>query len=712
MAVHFTFEIDKVSQALDVVQLVGTEALSELFQFEIHLISRDRTVSFADVVGASACLTIAIEGSPRFVHGEITRFEESDEGGQGIVYRAILVPRIARLRHRVDMRIFQALTVPQIIEQVLDGAGIPKSGYRLSLSRAYAAREYCVQYRESDLEFVRRLMDQEGMIWSFEHSAADHVLVLSDSSFARRDVPGFFRLRYSSEQGLTGAEHVTRFRYGEEVSPGKVTLRDYDFKRPGLLLEGARGDDPDLEVYDYPGSFQDPRAGAELAAIRLDQAQTRQRVGVGEGTCASMSPGFAFTLINHPNDALNKRYLLTSVKHRGAQPLMGEGPRIKTESYSNTFECSPDGASYRPAAASKIPVVMGPQTAIVVGPSKEEIFTDEHGRVKVQFHWDRRGKRDEKSSCWIRVSQGWAGGAWGAMYIPRVGHEVIVEFLEGDPDRPIITGRVYHGVNVPPYTLPAEKSKSTLKSRSTPDGQGSNELRFEDKRGEEQVYLHAEKNWDIHVNHDKTQSVGHDESLQVGHDRSRSIGHDERAVVGNDQTSKVGRDRSEAVARDARLDVGRGMAETIKENRQIKVGGDQNESIGHDMRLQVGHDRSEVVMGASDEHVLGSRAVTVDRSSSTLVSEDQITSVGGNVETKVEKKASMVVGERLVLRCGEGSITVQKNGDIVIAGKDITIHSAGPVLVEGEKVDVKSDGVVNVDASGPVNLRAAAINMN
>ncbi|MCC6552279.1 MAG: type VI secretion system tip protein VgrG [Polyangiaceae bacterium] len=720
----FTFEVDGLLPALNVARFGGREALSELFRFDLTLTSTEGAIAFADVIGKPARLTLQAGEQQRFVHGIVSRFEQCDEGKNVTVYEAVLVPRAYRLLHRHDARIFQDLTVPQIIEKVLQAAGLTSADYKILVNGEYAPREYCVQYRESDWAFICRLMEHEGMVCFFEHDHGGHVLTFGDSPYVHTPISGDEQLTFRPPAGaMAHGEHVSRFRYAEEVRPGKTTLRDYEFKRPELLLQGDTEDalDRDLEVYDYPGYFNAPKPGEDLSKIRLEQWRSVSRAGRGESACVRFLPGHLFGLSEHPRDAFNQRWLLTAVQHTGTQPQMAEAGAGGERSYRNDFLCAPEGLPFRPLHRTPRPTIKGPQTAIVVGPAGEEIYTDEHGRVKVQFHWDRLGKRDEKSSCWIRVSQGWAGSAWGAMYIPRIGHEVVVEFLEGDPDRPLIVGRVYHGANVPPYPLPAEKTKSTLKSNSSPGGDGYNELRFEDKKGAEEIFLHAQKDWNIEVLHDKTQHVGNNEELRVDANRDKSVGVDESQEVGQDRTTSVGRDSSESVGRDETIKVGGDRTEdvagsekqTIGKDRSESVGGSHTETIAGDMSLSVGADKTEKVSGKSEETVSGDKNVSVDGSYSIAVSQKMSTTVGGDLEEDVQKNKKVTVGEKYELTCGDGKVTVEKNGNITIEGKDITIKGSGNIVVEaGGKIAIKSGGPVDLEASGAVTVKASSVSMN
>ncbi len=500
------------------------EALSTLFEAEIELVpGEDVHVEGAELLGQEGLLTLQLgDGSARFLHGIVSHVQSWEEGSGPHRHRTRvrLVPKLWLLRHKRRSRIFQELTVPDIVKRVLQESGVE---FRLALSGTYARREYCVQYRESDLDFVSRLLEEEGIFYFFEHGQGAHTLVLGDAPSAHEPLPGEPRILFrASSRMVADAESVDAFAARLEVQPGAVMLRDFNFLRPtaDLSANSEGGGDSALEVYDYPGRYEDTETGRALSKVRLEELRARAETAAGSGFCRRLLPGYTFELAEHLNDAYNGEYLLVSVTHEGRQPevLAGDasGSQHEREAYRNHFTCLRKEVPFRPERRTARPLIPGAQTAIVVGPAGEEIHTDEHGRIKVQFHWDREGKGDDRSSCWIRVSQAWAGPGWGALYLPRIGQEVVVEFLEGDPDRPLVTGSVYNGHQPPPLELPGEKTKSTLRSSSSPGGDGFNELRFEDAAGSEEVFFHAQKDFNIVVENDKSQRVGRNEQAPGG----------------------------------------------------------------------------------------------------------------------------------------------------------------------------------------------------
>ncbi len=563
-AVTAKFAIEGHDKPLYVLSFTGQEAISRLFQFNITLASSSAELDLGMLVGKAALLTIERdEKLSRYVHGMVLRLQQQDTGRKFTVYQATLAPAATRLRYRRDCRIFQEQSARKIITGLLDGAKV-KYKFRCKGNREPTERIYCVQYRETDWDFICRLLEEEGYYYYFEHLQDRHVLHMANAPAFHPDIAGKAEVPFEEPKTTSAAlEHIFRLHYSAAVGSGKVTLADYNFQKPDVEMEVERAAKlrQDLELYDYPGLYQQPADGKGLASVRLEEAQAQLEQAEGHSDCGRFFPGALFKLTGHPRKALNgKKYLLTRLLHtarKGALDL-DSGSLDPRCTYSNRFHATPHKVPYRPPRVTRKPEVQGVQTAVVVGSKSEEIYTDKHGRVKVQFHWDRQGKKDEKSSCWIRVSQTWAGQGWGAMHIPRVGQEVIVDFEEGDPDRPIVTGRVYHGTNVPPHSLPEHRTRSTIKSNSSPGGGGFNEIRLEDKKDQEELYTHAQRDRTEVVKRDRTTTVGENQKLTVGDDRTAEV---ER---GDDTLDVSSGSRSVSVEQDASLDVSKG-------NRDVTV---------------------------------------------------------------------------------------------------------------------------------------------
>ncbi|RMF79499.1 MAG: type VI secretion system tip protein VgrG [Planctomycetota bacterium] len=573
----FLFTVgDLAADELKVARFTGRERLSRLFQFDVSLVSDNADLSPADLVGQACKLEIRGSGGTRFVHGIVRRFARDGEGVNLTKYSAVIVPKVWLLSRRIRCRIFQEhncsdMTVPGIIRKVLIDAGLTEDDFRFALEGEYPTREYVVQYRESEMDFISRLAEKEGIFFYFEHTEEGHKIVFGDGVVSYGEHSDGEAVPFRDPSGLVSEEdreQIISVRDEHEVRIGSVALDDYNFKQPAVdLLSESTGDEfTSLEYFDYPGAFLDREDGGRYAQLRLEAFQARRRTQAMAGDVRRLLPGYKFTLEDHPNDELNGEYLTVSVEHAAAQPQSGEEEAGEAQSpqYEARITTIPADIVYRPPLRTPRPTIAGTQTATVVGPQGEEIYTDEYGRVKVQFRWDREGQYDENSSCWIRVSQGSAGGQYGMMFLPRVGQEVIVEHIDGDPDRPIITGRVYNNDLMPPYTLPDEKTKSCIKTNSSKGGGGTNEIRFEDKKGEEQLLLHAEKDYHLRVTNCAVETVGGDASLGVGHDRIVKIANDQSIKIEGKESIEIAGTRSVTIDGD--------VVETFNGNHKETVG--------------------------------------------------------------------------------------------------------------------------------------------
>jgi type VI secretion system secreted protein VgrG len=688
---NFTFAVQGAKASFKLAKIEGAEGISFPFEYTLELVSEDADIDFAQIISKAGVVKFISDGDnvERFIHGMIADFALIDQGKRLTTYSARLVPSLWNLTQMADCRIFQATTTPDIIKKILDDAKIASDTYKIDCKETYQPREYCVQYRETDLGFIARLMEEEGIFYYFEHSEDKHLLVIADKAAAHKEIGIPAKILYQKPSGVVAAEDtVYPFSYAEGVRTGGVVMSDYLFRKPALNLRSTQSFNlnPELEVYDYPGRYpvtdkgDDASAtGTRLAQVRMEAAQVSRAVGKGSSDCMRFTAGLRFTLDQHTRKALNQDYLLIYVKLVAEQPsVYEEGAGGKGSNFHNEYVSIPASVAFRSMRLADKPIIAGAQTAIVTGPSGEEIYVDEFGRVKVQFHWDRVGKNDEKSSCWLRVSQLWAGAGWGAMFIPRIGHEVIVEFLEGDPDRPIITGRVYHGTNLPPYKLPAEKTKSTIKSDSTKGGGGSNELRFEDLKGKEEIYLHGQKDWTIKIENDKNQDIGHDETLHVGNDRTKNVDKNQTETIGENKTISVGKDHSESIGGSASITVDKDLSLTVGKSRTESIGTNHSETIGSNSDITVGKNQS----------------INVGEKQTESIGKDYELTVGANNKISIDKDLSITVGKNtvinsgdsLTLKCGSASIVMKKNGAIQIEGKDINIKASGNIVMKGSKI--------------------------
>ena len=513
----------------------GAESISQLFHFDLDLLSENASISFQDLVGKNITLKIDDAGGvKRHWNGFISRFSQGTQDGRLTSYSAQMVPWLWFLTRTADCRIFQNQKVPAIIQKIF--SDLKFTDFELRLYGSYQPRDYCVQYRETDFNFVSRLMEEEGIHYFFDHKEGKHVMVLADDAAANKPCPGQKTARCGLQgQGMTYKEDlVTEWRYSEEFRTGAWAQTDYNFQTPASSLAVKLTGNNPYEIYDYPGEHQVRSEGDRLSKIRLQEQTAGTKIHRGSSTCRAFSCGFQFALQDHYRKDLNQSYLLTAVHHtatEGGAYEVGTGTGDEM-AYRNSFECIPYSMPFRPARVTPHPFVQGCQTAVVVGPAGEEIYTDQHGRVKVQFHWDREGKKNENSSCWIRVSHPWAGQGWGSVSIPRIGQEVIVDFLEGDPDQPIIVGRVYNASQKPPFGMPGGAMISGIKSNSTKGGGGYNEFSLNDTKGKELIQIHGQ--------YDMDSKIGHEQRLHVTNNKSENIGVDESSTVGANKKVSVG----------------------------------------------------------------------------------------------------------------------------------------------------------------------------
>ena len=580
-------------------ELTGYEGISRLFSYELDLLAYDNdSIAFEDIVGEKVSLTLHLpDGTPRYISGYVSRFTQGGTDDRLFThYHAQVVPWLWFLTRQADCRIFQNLAVPDIISQVFNLFDF--KDFRLSLKSSYPQLEYCVQYRETSFNFVSRLMEEFGIFYYFDHSTqGKHTMVLADQSSTLPVCPSSPVSYDTKVGGLDDPEVINNWHVGQEVRTGKYSVTDYNFTTPSTSL---LANDPTvvnlaasqpLELFDYPGLHTTKDQGDTVAKVRMQEEEAGYMVVSGAGDCRGLMSGYSFELKNHYRGDQNANYVVTEVRHfaSAGQSYTTAGTQ-GGETYSNNLTCIPASITYRPARITPKPFVQGPQPALVVGKSGEEIWVDKYGRVIVQFYWDRLGQKNENSSCWIRTSQPWAGGNWGAMWIPRIGQEVLVSFLEGDPDRPVITGRVYNADQMPPYTLPDYQTRSTFMSRSSKGGGASNynELRFEDLKGKEQIFMNAEKDMDLRVENDSREFIGANRHLIVTANQQEQIQADKHLHVQGNHFEKIDGNMS--------LNVGGNQMESVTGNLSLAVTGNQSESVTGNVSLAVTGKKDETSM--------------------------------------------------------------------------------------------------------------------
>ena len=560
--------------ALLLISFSGTEQLGRLFEYKLELASEDYQIKPESIVGQNVSIRLNLGNSKvRYFNGYVSHFTQLTSSGQLARYRATVVPWLWFLTRVADCRIFQEKTVPEIIEQIFRDRGF--TDYDKRLSGTYRTWEYCVQYRETDFNFISRLMEQEGIYYYFKHENGKHSLVMADSASAHEPYSKFEKLIYHpADKGPITEECISDWFVETHLQPGSYAINDFYFIKPQTPLfakanaSGSAeqgGSKNSYEIYDYPGDYTTYNNGTEYARKRIEELQAQYQVAIANSDSRGICPGYLFELSNHPLEDQNQEYLITSANYTIQGDDIFSTAAAGSESiFSCSFTVIKSSKAFRSPRVTPKSTIPGPQTAFVVGPAADEICTEEYGRVKVKFHWDRYSNADENSSCWIRVAQVWAGKKWGAMYIPRIGQEVIVEFLEGDPDRPIITGRVYNAKAMPPYDLPANKTISTLKSNSTKGGEGFNEIRFEDKKGEEQIYIQAEKNLDISVKNDRFETIDNNRHLHVKKDKFEHVDNNRSEEVDADHKEKIGKDRNLTIKGKEAKEVGKSLSLTVK----------------------------------------------------------------------------------------------------------------------------------------------------
>jgi type VI secretion system secreted protein VgrG len=517
------------------------------FRYSIDLASRLTNLTAEQMVDKSALLEVVRNGEiVQRVHGIVRRFSKGDTGHTHTFYSITLVPALERLSLRYNSRIFQQQTVSEIISILLQEMNI--TDYSFAIKRKQLKREFCVQYRETDLQFLHRIAAEEGMVYSFIHQSDKHIVLFTDSSESLPALGAEVPYNVLSG-GAVETTYVSDFTQWRQSAVSRVALQDYSFKQPAYHFsqaETATNIDYQLDSYEHfdaPGRFKDDASGKAFNHIRLNYLRRHAHTATGKSNDATLQAGAKFDLIDHLDESMNRDWLLVQVSHQGTQPqALEESGGSGQTSYTNQFMAIPADQTWQATPQTK-PQVDGPCIATVVGPKGEEIFCDEYGRVKLTFPWDRYSTGDEKSSCWVRVSQGWAGAQYGMVAIPRIGHEVIVSFLDGDPDQPIITGRTYHANNVAPYPLPANKTKTVIRSESH-QGSGFNELSFEDQAGSEMVYLHGQKDYQALIEHDQTVDVKHDHHVTVENDRYSHIKANDHLTVSGEQRHKVAQTQS------------------------------------------------------------------------------------------------------------------------------------------------------------------------
>ncbi len=633
---HFACDASSVTWTVQSGRM--REQLNTPYRLRLHLATEDLDAEPVLLLGQPATLTITRGSVMRQVTGIVSEVHEGSTHPEMVTTNIVIAPALEALRHRTNTKIFQEMTVPEILEEVLgEGLGAYDRSLDNQLSRTYPNCDYRLQYDESDLSFCSRLMEEEGIVYWFDFEEETETLVLADSQDSYGEISSVHdsMLLYSLYAGtVEGHEYVSRLDVMSQIRPTKVVMQNYDWTQPAVWVEADSADsdegpafdfpsgahlDPEREVYqhdeqppthfDWDGMVYLEEDAADQARLRREAQTWEARVAQGATTVTGMTIGATFELTGHPRSDLDGRYLVLGVSHSFDD---------YGRSYGNTFQSIPEDVPFRPKRITPKPRIESIQTAVVVGPSGEEIHTDVHGRIKVQFHWDRLGANDESSSRFVRVQQPWAGAGWGFVFIPRMGMEVIVDFINGDPDHPLVVGCVYNGEHPPPYALPDEKTKSTIKSETSLGGGGYNEIRFEDKAGEEEVFTHAQKDQNEIVENDHTTTVHHDQSIRVDNDQTQEVGNDQTEHIFNNQSLEVDVDRTiqvhgnfdETVDGTETRQVTGDVSETFSANETRQVSGNMDETVSGSRTQTISGDSTETVSGSLTQNITG--AVTIN----------------------------------------------------------------------------------------------------
>jgi type VI secretion system secreted protein VgrG len=753
-------------------QLSAQESISEPFTYSITAFSSKPDIKFDALLGEHVTVRMhvapEVSGEPRFFDGLVEQVSLVGQSGKFYEYQIIARPWFWFLSQTQDCKVFQNQTVIEIIKEVLKDH--PIAAIEDRTTTGFTPWVYCVQYRESDFNFLSRLMEQEGIAYYFAHAKGKHTLVMFDSVNGNDNCPGCAALpvRYQDSGQAAGQECVSDLACTQRVQPGAAVIQDYDFTRTQVDMRQTRSAPGahtlgDLEVFDYPGFYDLAGDGDQFVRAQMEELACAAKSASGNSDARLMSCGGLIKLKGSLRETDNTKYLVLGTQIFVTQPQYESGGTGDTPGFRCNFRALESALPFRTARKTPKPVVQGPQTAVVVGPSGDEIFTDKYGRVKVQFHWDRYGKKNDKSSCWVRVSSPWAGKSFGFVQVPRIGQEVVVDFLEGDPDQPLITGRVYNAEQMPPWELPANATQSGVLTRSSKGGAygNANAIRFEDKKGSEQLWLHAEKNQDIEVENDETHWVGHDRKKTIDNDETTLVKHDRTETVNNDETITIHHDRKERVDNNEKISIGVNRSEDVGVNEDIKIGVNRTEKVGVNETITIGANRTvsvgasetatvalqrthavgvneTIAIGAAQEIAIGAmqtvtigamQTISVGASQSTTVGAAQTNSIGAAQTTTVGADRKLAVSGAQNTSVGKGRTTSVAEDDALSVGKNLKITAAdsitittgsasitmkkdGTITIKGKDITIDGSGKINVKASGDVVVKGSKILQN
>ncbi len=690
----------------------GQEGLSRCANFDLDLLSHDPDVKFEDIIGKRVTLRVTLGADKkRYFNGFISRFMQTGSDRGLANYRATMVPWLWFLTRTSDCRIFQKKSIPDIIEKIFEDLGF--TDYKVHL-QGFEPLDYCVQYRETDFNFVSRLMEQYGIFYFFEHEKDKHTLVLANDPDACQPCKEQETVKWDAQgSGALAEDVITTFQWEQTLRPGKYAVTDYNFETPSTSLAAEMkstievGGNGRFEIYDYPGEYGKKNQGDTIARLRMEEEEARCVVVSGTSSCRVFTSGYRFDLIDYVRQDMNQAYLLTSVHHAASVGGTYTTTALaKDESaYTNSFTCIPHKIPFRPPQVTPKPIIQGSQTAVVVGPAGEEIYTDNYGRVKVQFHWDREGQFDEYSSPWIRVSQVHAGKGFGGIDTPRIGEEVIVGFLEGDADQPIIVGRVYNAKNMPPNGMPGAGMVSGLKSNSTPGGGGNNCIMMDDTKGNELYSMNAQYNCTENVGNNRTTTIGVDDSLTVGTNQTVGIGADRKETVGGTENVTITGHRTETVNGGETVTVNSGRSHTVNGMQTTTISVAEVHSVGAGRMHNVGAAEAITVGGGQAISVGAAQAISVGGAQMVNVGALQSVNVGGP-----HKLSAAVISEtsKGTINIKAGATTIVEAPTIILkAGGSKIIMNSGGITIKGAKFTMKADGSGSIKAGGSIKIKGS-----
>ena len=682
----------------------GTEHVSSSFQFTLSLISNLKDIELKEIIGKVMKVALrTASGQNRYFNGYVTRFDYLRSEGGHTFYEAEIGPWTDFLKHEVCSRIFQEKTVLDILRKIFKDFGSMARYEIVAKDANYKPITLCVQFEESTFDFISRMMEEYGIYYYYRFEEGDHVLMIESDSLSCPKMPEQVVIDFNTESGASKSDTIFEFGTSRRLVSNHYSAKTYDFKNPRdpmsaeTVTNHTMGDLPKMEWYEHPGAYAyaDDKSGKDLVKLRIEEQELISKSFSGSGDVRTLTCGHFFELMKHHRlkSGDDRIFFVISVTHFIKNNYLGK--QSKT-SYENHFICIRKKIPFRPGRRTPKPIMRGLQTAIVTCPEGEEIFCDKYARIKIRFHWDREGKKNDQSSCWVRVATQWAGQRFGVISLPRADTEVLVDFLDGDPDRPLVTGAVFNQVSMPPWELPANKTQSGILTQSTKDGNFSNAnaLRFEDKKGAEEVWLHAEKDQRIEVENNETHDVGVNRTKTIGSNESSTIGINRTEQVGANETITIGANRTEMVGANETISIAGSKATTIMQAKSESVLLASTEQVGLARNLMVGGAYTIEVGAAMNTMVVGVQGTQVMMSRFVSVEKNQTTTIGGNHNEDVTNNRTMTAGDRIELTCGEASLVMKKDGTITLKGKDITVTSTaetaikatGQITIKGQKV--------------------------